>query len=99
MWLLSQLRIPRLRDIAAGEAALADFILVSVHYAERLPAEVESWIELWLQEKGRRAVLLSALLDPVYEGNSSAIQVWLKEAADRGQMEFLAESAEAVEDR
>ena len=34
MWLFNQLCVPGLRAIAAGEAALAQLIIISVHHAE-----------------------------------------------------------------
>jgi hypothetical protein len=37
-----------LRTIAAGEAALAQLIIISVHHAETLPEGVKGWIDLWL---------------------------------------------------
>src|SRR5205809_7450529 len=52
MWLLNELRIPQLRAIAAGEAAAADLVIISVHHSDGLPVEVKDWIETWLARKG-----------------------------------------------
>jgi hypothetical protein len=94
MWLLTELRTPQLRVIAAREAAAADLVIVSVHHSETLPNEVKSWIDLWLKQRGSRPAVLLALFDPLYQGTSSSIQACLQEAARRGNMEFLARSEE-----
>ena len=100
MWLLSQLRIGGLRAIAAGEAAAADVVIVSLHFSEQLPAEVESWVKAWVESRhgceGR--ALLAALFDPSRMGLSSSIRSFLKETAKRGRMEFLVEAVEALEE-
>jgi hypothetical protein len=98
MWLLTELRTAQLRSIAAGEAASANLVIVSVHHAETLPDEVKSWIELWLKQKASRATVLLALFDPLYLGTSSSIQTYLRDVAKRGKMEFLARSEEKPED-
>jgi hypothetical protein len=98
MWPLSELRLPQLRAIAAGEAARADLVIVSVHHSEALPAELTAWIELWVGQKGKRVTLLLALFDPVYQGVSASIRAYLAEAARKGQMEFLAQSEESAAD-
>jgi len=54
LWLLTELRTPKLRAVAAGEAAAADLVIISVHHSESLPSEVKSWIDLWLKQKGTR---------------------------------------------
>ena len=98
LWPLTELRTPKLRAIAAGEAAAADLVIISVHHAETLPGEVKSWIDLWLKQKGSRPTVLSALFDPLYLGSSSSIQTFLQGVARKGGMEFLVRSEEKQED-
>ncbi len=98
LWLLTELRTAQLRTIAAGEAAAADLVIVSVHHAETLPEEVRSWIELWLKQRSSRPAVLLALFDPLYLGTSSSIQAYLREVAKRGNMEFVSRSEEKPED-
>ena len=98
LWPLTELRTPKLRVIAAGEAAAADLIIISLHHAEALPAEVKSWIELWLKGKRSRPAVLSALFDPLHLGSSSDIQTFLQGVAKKGNMEFLARTEEKPED-
>jgi hypothetical protein len=95
MWLFSELRVPQLRTIAAGEAAEADIVIVSAHHAQSFPEEVNAWIELWLADKRKRPPVLLALFDPPYQGDSTSLQTHLKEVARRGKMEFLVQTQEA----
>jgi len=98
MWLINELRIPQLRVIAAREAAAADMVIVSIHHAQSLPAEVKDWIELWVSEKRRRPVVLLALLDAAYRGDSNPLKTSLKEASAKAKIEFLAHSEEMADD-
>jgi hypothetical protein len=98
MWLLTELRTTQLRTIAAGEAALADLVIVSVHHSESLPNEVKSWIELWLKQKRTRPGVLLALFDPLYQGTSGSMQAYLREVAGKAKLEFLSRSEEKPED-
>jgi hypothetical protein len=98
LWPLTELRTPKLRAIAAGEAAAADLVVVSVHHGEALPGGIKSWIDLWLKRRSPRPAVLVALFDPLYLGSSSSIQAFLQEVASRGKMEFLARTEEKPED-
>jgi hypothetical protein len=98
LWPVTELRTPKLRAIAAGEAAAADLVIISVHHAEALPAEVKSWMDLWLKHKGRRTTVLAALFDPLYLGSSSSMQAYLQGVAGKEHLEFLVRSEEKPED-
>jgi hypothetical protein len=98
LWPLTELRTPKLRAVAAGEAAVADLVIISVHHSESLPGEVKSWIDLWLKPKGSRPRVLLALFDPLYLGSSSSMQAFLQEVARKANMEFLARSEDKPED-
>jgi len=98
LWPLTELRTPKLRAIAAGEAAAADLVIISVHHGETLPGEIKSWIDLWLRQKGSRPTVLLALFDPLYLGSSSSMQAFLQGVARKGNMEFLARSEEKPDD-
>ena len=99
LWLLSELRPPQLRSVAAGEAAQADLVIISIHHAEVLPEGMENWIDLWLRQKGNRATVMLALFDSFHLGSSTSIRTHLEELAKTENMEFLAQSEEAPEDR
>jgi hypothetical protein len=97
MWLVSELRSPQLRSIAAHEAARAHLVIVSLHDSGHLPEEVETWVEAWVRQKGSNPIVLVAIFDPVYRGASNQMLVFLKQTAKRGNMEFLVESEASPE--
>ena len=88
-WLFGQLCVPGLRAIAAGEATLAQLIIISAHHAEALTDGVKSWIDQWLGRTNNHGIVLLALFDPVYQAVSSSMKVYLQDVANRGDMEFL----------
>lgn len=96
MWLLSELRIPQLNAIAALEATQADLVLISVHHCEEPPAELKNWIEQWLAQKAERPKLLLGLFDAVYLGVSAPLRAYLQQVAQKGRMEFLAQSEDGL---
>lgn len=96
MWLLNELRMPQLRSIAAQDASQADLIIVAVHHATRVPEELKDWIEAWPPRKRRDPTILLALLDPVYQGDSTSIASFLDQAAKKSKMQFVTHSEEAA---
>jgi hypothetical protein len=98
MWLLNELRAAPLRAIAAAEAARADLIIIAVHHAQAFPAELKSWIKLWLGLKGKRPIVLLGLFDPAYQGDSTSLQTYLDGVSKRGKMEFLVQAEEMSAD-
>jgi hypothetical protein len=97
MWLLNELRVPQLRTVAAGEAASADLLIVSLHHSQELPDEVKSWIESSLAHKSKRPAVLLAFVDPEHEGDSSAMRTFLEQAAAKAKLEFVTQAVEAPE--
>lgn len=94
-WFFSQLGVPELRSIAAGEAALAHLIIISVHHFETLPDGVKAWIEMWLGQRNHHRLVLLALVDPVFRGFSSSVEGYLQEVAGRRDMEFRVASEDS----
>ena len=99
VWLFNTLRLRELQEIAAEEASASDLVIISTHQAGSLPNEVKGWIDLWLQQRARHPAILVALLDPDYEGSSSAVETYLQKVASRAGMEFLVGSGEVAEVR
>jgi hypothetical protein len=94
MWFFNQLCVPALLAIAAGEAAIAQLIIISVHHSAALPNGVKSWIDQWQRQSTKHSIVLLALFDPVYQQVSGSLKAYLQEVAQRGQMEFLVKSEE-----
>jgi len=100
MWQLNELRMPQLRAIAAGDAADADLIIISMHHSDAVPDEVKEWIESWLpRRKDHHPDVLLALFDPLYKGDSSSIRSYLEEVAKRGKMQCFVQADENFEER
>jgi hypothetical protein len=95
MWLFNELRVSQLRGIAAGEASRADLVIIAAHHSQGFPEEIQDWFKLWVGQKGSRPTALLALFDPLYVGDSTALQAYLKEAAKRGKMELLVRTEES----
>ena len=95
VWVFSTFRLRELREIAAEEASVSDLVILSAHDAASLPDEAKQWIDLWLQQKGRRPSALLALLDPLYSGQPSPIRMYLQGIAQRAGVDFLVSTDEA----
>jgi hypothetical protein len=83
------------RAFREGVAALAhaDIIVVSLHEADRLPATVYLWVNLWLQARSVRPGALVALLVPREASTSSSAAIetrrYLSAVASQGHLEFF----------
>ncbi len=86
MWKFDVLAVPKLKDIAAKDAAAAEIIIISAHGGRDLPAEVKSWIEMWLGYKTEASALV-ALFDGDTEFNPA--RAYLEDIASRAQIEFF----------
>jgi hypothetical protein len=86
MWKFDVLAVPKLKEIAAKDAAAAEIIIVSAHEGNELPKEVKAWIEMWLSYKTEAGALV-ALFDG--EAEKNPVRTYLEEIARRGKMEFF----------
>ena len=96
MWKFDVLAIPKLREMAAKDAAAADIIIISCRGDSDLSAPLKAWIESWLADK-RSALALVALFDRPQDHlfQSRSVQDYLAEVAKRGNMAFFAQPGEA----
>jgi enoyl-CoA hydratase/carnithine racemase len=99
MWLFTELRMTQLRAIAADDASRAGLVIISVHHSQSLPDEVKTWMESWLPRKRTQPVVLLALFDPLYRGDSSSMKAYLETAAAKAKIPFLAQSEEVLDER
>ncbi|MBI2927497.1 MAG: hypothetical protein HYY24_17515 [Verrucomicrobia bacterium] len=63
-WKFDVLRMPKLRLMAADDAAGANLVVIATHETASLPACVETWIDLWLRRRSGQPQCLLALLGP-----------------------------------
>src|SRR3954447_13477978 len=59
MWKFDVLGIPKLREMAAKDAGVADIVLISCHGNAEIPVEVKAWIELWQSEESSAIALVA----------------------------------------
>jgi hypothetical protein len=88
MWKFDVLAVPRLKEIAAKDAAAAEIIIISAHEGRELPRDVKAWIELWLAHKTQAAALVG-----LFGGESvdTPVRSYLAEIARRAGIEFFSQ--------
>ena len=86
MWKFDVLAVPKLKEIAAKDAAAAEIIIVSAHANRELPTAVRDWIELWLAHKTEASALVG-----LFDANTieNPIRTYLTEVARRAKIEFF----------
>ena len=90
MWKFDVLGIPKLREMAAKDAATADIVILACKGPNRLPIEVKAWIELWLAEKNNAIALVALFDSPDADPQQvESTREYLSSVAKRGQMEFF----------
>src|SRR5947209_17488715 len=67
MWKFDVLGIPKLREMAAKDAAGADIVIVSCHGSNDLPVEVKAWIELWMADQSNTIALVALFDSPAVD--------------------------------
>ena len=90
MWKFDVLSVPRLREMAAKDALMADIIMVSSHGIGELPLGVKAWVESWVSEPGNASALV-ALFDGDPGEDTGAVRDYLAGVAARGRLEFFAQ--------
>jgi hypothetical protein len=86
MWKFDVLAVPKLKEIAAKDAAAADIIIVSAHEGRDLPKEVKAWIELWLNYKSQTTALVGLF---GAESVETPLRNYLEEIARRAKIAFF----------
>ncbi len=96
MWKFDVLNIPKLRDIAASDAAGADIVIVACR-GDDLPDAVRAWLESWLP-RADNALALVGLFASRELARSRGARNYLADVAQRGKMQFFANAQERDED-
>jgi hypothetical protein len=86
MWKFDVLSVPKLKEVAAKDAAAADLIIVSAHEGKPLPAQVKAWMEVWLSYKSQASALVGLFGN---ESVSNPVRNYLAEVARRAKIEFF----------
>ncbi len=82
MWKFELLGIPKLREMAAQDAMMADIVIISCHGAE-LPSDFKAWVELWAAEPNH-PIALVALFDYDNHPRVAEARSYLADVARRG---------------
>jgi hypothetical protein len=91
MWKFDVLAVPKLREIAVRDVAVADLVVISCHGHE-LPRHVKSWIDSWLKLPTRPLALVALFDASTQEANwTGPTRTYLAGVAQRGEMEFFAQ--------
>lgn len=91
MWKFEVLTVPKLKEMAAKDAAEADIIIVAAHGATELPTAVKSWLEMALAE-GIQAIGLVGLFDREAPADNPC-RVYLGSIARMANLEFFSQPA------
>src|ERR1700686_3227423 len=59
MWKFDILGNFKMREMAVKDALEADLIIVSTHGIGELPAEVKTWLDQWMAQKGNAMALVT----------------------------------------
>ena len=90
MWKFDVLSIPKLRQMAANDALIADIIIISCHGTHDLSSEVKAWVDSWICNE-INAIALVALFSDVGAYSDNQIRSYLAQAAKRARIEFFAQ--------
>jgi hypothetical protein len=90
-WKFDVLRMPRLRQVAADDAAMADMVILALHEDYGVPQQIRAWIEEWLPQKNGKTTALVVLLDTVDELSDSiaSTRTYFRDVARRGKMDLF----------
>jgi hypothetical protein len=89
MWKFDVLSLPKLKEMAIGDAKEADIIIISAHGNNDLPPQVKGWIEQSLAEKLHAIALVGLFDSESYVQNHAS--AYLAGVARRGGMEFFSQ--------
>jgi len=100
-WRFDFLRDSDIIQAAAQAAARADLIFISAHATRELPSAVQTWIETWLRRRESKRGVLAALIGTEEDTlrGLTPIHVYLREAAQRANMDYLPQSMDAPLDK
>jgi hypothetical protein len=90
-WKFGFLQHPEIFRRAVAAAADADLILLSVPAHNKLPEDVEDWVDEWLERRGCRPGALVSLIpsETREDGPRVALEGYFHEVAQRGFMDYF----------
>jgi hypothetical protein len=93
MWKFEVLTIPKVREMATGDLASADIIIISCARANSLPMEMKAWLEECLETHSKAIALVFLYGDHSAPDEQTALtQNCLASTATRADCRFFAQS-------
>src|SRR5262249_16701684 len=91
LWQFDLLDNPKLREIAAAEAAKADLVIICARGSRELPSSIKRWLQQWLGKRADGQVAMVTLLDDSSQDvhQRSRLELYLEECAHRAGMGFF----------
>jgi hypothetical protein len=94
MWKFDVLGIPKLRDMAAKDALVADIIIISCHGTHDLSIDVKAWMNAWVQSQSSAIALVALFGNACDDRENKAILDYLAGIARCAGMEFFAQPSD-----
>ena len=91
-WKTELLRSPKLRMLAAREAADADLVIIALEEGSTLPQEIADWLALWRRRTRRRRSTLSLLARRAHASTPPIVEESLHAFAESTGMDFFCHS-------
>jgi hypothetical protein len=91
MWKFDVLSIPKLREMAAKDALMADIIIISCRGAHELSPDVKAWIDSWTYGRSNAIALVGLFGKDTEDSDNNGIRDYLADVAKRARMEFFAQ--------
>jgi hypothetical protein len=91
MWKFDVLSIPKLREMAAKDALMADIIIISCRGAHELSPDVKAWIDSWTDGRSNAIALVGLFGKDIEDSDNNSIRDYLADVARRARMEFFAQ--------
>lgn len=88
MWNFAVLGLEEVREEAAGLAAKADLVVLSLCGDAELPEEIKAWIEGWLERASHKPALVALSEDPKHPV-ANRVQDFLHDAAAHRRVPFF----------
>ena len=97
LWSFGVLGTRHIRNTAAGTAAAADLVILSMSGKNPLPAQVEKWIEMWTWRiDGHKPAVVALFAAP--DTKCYRIRAYLQQAAGSKGLKFFPHTICAVDD-
>lgn len=96
MWKFDLLTVPKLREMAAHDAATADIVIISAHEGNAVSYEVRDWVDMWTAQDTRNIAIVG-----LFDSEASIVtpvRDFLEHTAERLGVQFFSQPGVWPED-